>query len=447
MRRIILFLVAAVVAIALAWFVAGLPGHFTAQFGNTTIEAATPVVTAAFLLLLVVVFALYRVLAAIFGLPVRAGAWRSRQRRRAGEAAVTRALVALAAGDKAEARREASRARTLIGTTPQTLLLVAEAGRLAGRDDEADGAFRELTERSDAAFLGYRGLLRQAIARQDWPEAAALARQAEAVHPGAAWLRHERFRLAVHARRWGEALELADTETPRAALAAAAADAEPDSSRGMQLARLAWKHDASLTPAALAYADRLRRDGKEKRAQAVIRHTWSLTPHPDLADFALAPVSDPLARVKAAQQLTATNPDHAESRLLLARCELNAGLTGEARHQAEAARDAGMNQRRLWLLLADIEEAEHGDTEAGRIAQREALRRAAAADPDPVWLCTACRTPHRHWVPACRSCEAAGSLRWMTPETPGAYPVPALRPTLPIARPAPVAVPQVVTGP
>lgn len=427
MRRIIYFLVAAVVAIAFAWFVASLPGRVTLVFGNTTIEAATPVAAAAFAVLVVLVLVLYRLLATVLGLPRRTGIWRSRHRRQAGDAAVTRTLVALAAGDKAGARRQANRARNLLGSSPQTLLLMAEAGRLAGRDDEADRAFRQLTEQPDAAFLGYRGLLRQAIAREDWQEAAVLASKAEAVQPGAVWLRHERFRLAVHASRWGEALELADSGAQKAALAVAAAEAEPDGARALELARLAWKADASLTSAALAYADRLRRDGREKRAQSVIQQAWTLEPHPDLAAFALAPVSDPLGRVTAARQLARANPDHTESRLLVARTELNASLTGEARRQAEAARDAGLNQHRLWLLLADIEEAEHGDTEAGRAAQREALRRAAAADPDPVWLCTVCHTPHRAWAPACRSCEAPGTLRWMTPQTPGAYPVPALR--------------------
>lgn len=427
MRRVIYFLLASVLVIAFAWFLAGLPGQITAQFGNTTVQASTPVAATALLLFLVILAVLYRVLATVFGLPRRTGAWRSRRRRTAGDSAVTRTLLALAAGEKAEARREASRARHLLGDTPQTLLLVAEAGRLAGRDDESESAFRQLAERPEAAFLGYRGLLRQAVAREDWQEAAALARKAEAAQPGAAWLRHERFRLAVHASNWAEALELADIDAPKAALAVAAAEAEADPSRGLKLAQAAWKQDSSLTPAALTYADRLRRTGKEKRALAVIRQTWAQAPHPDLATFALAPVPDPLGRVKAARQLAEANPSHVESRLLLSRTELNAGLLGEARHQAEAARQTGLNQRRLWLLLADIEEAEHGDTEAGRAAQREALRHAAAADPDPEWQCTVCRTPHRSWVPACRSCEAAGSLRWMTPDTPGAYPVPALR--------------------
>jgi HemY protein len=325
---------------------------------------------------------------------------------------VTKALVALAAGEKADARREASRARRLLGDTPQTLLLAAEAGRIAGREDEAETAFRALIVQDGAAFLGFRGLLRQAMTREDWTEAAALARRAEAAHPGAAWLRQERAQLAIRAGHWAEALELADPDAPKAALGAAAAEAEADPARALRLARQAWKQDPAFAPAALTYARRLRTDGRESRAQAVLAKTWQLAPHPDLADLALAPVTDPLARTQAAKRLTAHNPEHAESRLLLAHTALAAGLTGEARHQAEAAVASGVNQRRVWLLLAEIEEEERGDTEAGRMAQRDALRRAAGADPDPGWQCRVCHAPAAEWHPACPICASAGSLRW-----------------------------------
>src|SRR5580704_10833659 len=106
------------------------------------------------------------------------------------------------------------------------------------------------------------GLLRNAIEHEDWSEATALARQAETVQPGAAWLRHERARLAVRAGNWSEALALADADAPKAALAAAAAEAEPDASRAMRLARQAWQDDPSLPSAALAYASRLRAAGR-----------------------------------------------------------------------------------------------------------------------------------------------------------------------------------------
>jgi HemY protein len=425
MRRVLFVLAACVVTLAVAWFLAGLPGHVTAQFGATTVDMATPVAALGLLLAFIVLYAAFRGIGALLRLPYIAARWDAARDRRRGDAAVTRALLALAAGDKADARREAGRARQWLGDTPQTLLLAAEAGRLAGRDDEAEAAFRRLAERPDAAFLGYRGLLRQALNRQDWTEAAALARQAEAAHPGADWLRHQRAQLALRSGHWAEALDLADTDTARAALAAAAATAEQDPGRATKLARQAWKADPTLAPAALAYATRLRAEGREARAQAVIRQSWALAPHQELADFALAPVTDRLARAQAAQRLAAANPGHVESRLLLARTALAAGLTGEARHQAILARDTGLNQRRLWLLLAEIEEAEPGGTEAGRVAQRDALRRAATADPDPEWRCTECHVVSPSWSAACPSCGAAGGLRW-EPARAGAYQVPAV---------------------
>ena len=407
MRRILFVVVAAAVVLAVAWALAGLPGRLTANVGDITFEAASPIVALGLLFGFVLLYALFRLLGAAGRLPRTLRRRAAARRRKAGDAATTRTLLALAAGETGEARREAGRARRFLGDTPATLLLAAEAGRIAGRTDEAEAAFRALAERDDAAFLGLRGLLRHAVEREDWQEAAVLARRAEAVQPGAAWLRHERARLAVRSEKWSDALSLADPDAPKAALATGAADAEVDASRATRLAKQAWQDDPSLAPAALAYARRLRAAGRESRALATIRHSWSIAPHPELAAFALAPVSDPLARMQAARKLTEANPEHAESRLLLARSALDAGLTGEARRYAEAARAAGLNQRRLWLLLADIDEAEGTD-------QRESLRHAATAEPDPGWLCSACHTAHAEWHPSCQSCFTVGSLRWTT---------------------------------
>jgi HemY protein len=405
MRRILLVLLAGAVVLALAWGLASLPGQVTGDVGDISFAAPSSVVGLGLLLLFAVLYALLRLFGAMIRLPRTIRRRQAARRRTSGDLAVTHTLLALAAGDTGDARREASRARRLLGDTPATLLLAAEAGRIAGRSDEAEAAFRTLAERDDAAFLGLRGLLRQAIDRGDWTGAMALGRQAEAVQPGAAWLRRERGRLAVRAGEWSDALALADADAPKAALATAAAQSTADEAQMLRLARQAWQEDPSLAPAALVYAKRLRAVGREPRALTVIRHTWSIAPHPDLAEFALAPVSDPLARTQAAQRLTEANPTHAESRLVLARTALDAGLTGEARRHAEAAVAAGVNQRRVWLLLAEIEEAEGSD-------QRDALRHAATADPDPIWRCDSCHTAHTTWHAACPDCFTVGSLRW-----------------------------------
>jgi HemY protein len=403
MRRVFGILIWGVIAFAVAWAIALLHGHFSFQLGSINVETSTPIALTLLVVLFVALYVVVRLLGALLHLP---RAWQNRQRRRQraqGDQAVTQALVALAAGDANAARREAVRARRLLGDTAQTLLLTAEAARLAERAPEAEAAYRALTARRDAAFLGLRGLFRLALARQDFPAAAKLAGEAEAIRPGGSWLRTERARLAVRMGDWSAALALADASAPKAALATAAANASDDPATALKLAQVAWRADPGLVPAALAYARRLRAAGKERRALAVIRQSWARAPHPDLATFALGPPGEPLKYYQAAQRLTEANPDHAESRLLLARAALSAGLTGEARHQAEAARAAGLDQRRLWLLLAEIE----GDGDGGR----QALQHAATAEPDPTWRCTSCHATQSLWQPVCPVCGTVGGLR------------------------------------
>ena len=418
MRRVFLFLVIGIAVIAAAWALANLPGHVTAAIGSTTIETSAGFAILALVVLFGVVLLLLRAFGVIVGLPEAGAGWRRRRRLKSGEKAVTRVLVALAAGEQREARTEALRARQLLGASPQTLLLIAEAGRLSGREDEAEEAFRALTKYEDAKFLGLRGLLRQAIDRRDWGAAETIAREAEVAHPGTAWLRQQRAELALHTDNWAEAAELSRLDGPRATYYIAAADAEADPVRATRLAKQAWKEDESFTPAVLSYARRLRSSGHESRAQASVAEAWRRAPHPELADFALAAAKDPLARFQLAKRLVAKNPTHPESRLLLCREAMEAGLTGEARHQADAARAEGVNQRRLWLLIAELDEKERGDTEEGRASQRDALRRAAVADPDPAWQCAHCHTEFPKWSAKCASCGGVGTLRWHTgPQT------------------------------
>jgi HemY protein len=412
MRRVVLFLLTACVVVAISWMIYRLPGTVSAEIGPYSFAAASPVAVLAVIILFAIAYLVVRLIGFLTFMPRRLRRWRANRNRRFGDIAVTRALVALAAGDTGDARREAGRARRMLGDTAQTLLLAAEAGRLAGREDEAEAAFRQLSEQPDAAFLGLRGLLRQAMERENWAEASVIARQAEAAHPAAVWLRKERAALAVRTGNWVDALHLADADAPKAALAAAAAAQATNPVQGIRLAKQAWKEDRTLTAAALAYATKLRADGRESRAQGILRETWQAAPHPEIATSFMVTLPDGPSRYAAAKRLTKGNPREIESRMVLARTALEAGQFDDARFHAEGARAAGLNQHRLWVLLADIALAEGGDTEAGRIAQRDALRHSTTADPDPTWRCSACGTPTAAWTPVCPACAKIATLRW-----------------------------------
>jgi HemY protein len=334
----------------------------------------------------------------------------ARGARRKGEQAVTQTLVALAAREGQTAKQQVQRARQYLGDTPQTLLLAASAGTMAGDQVYATEAFEKLSVHRDGAFLGLRGLL-----REDWVRASDLARQAEKVRPGAGWLRSERSDYAARTGDWQEALLLNRDAAPHAALAAAAAEAESDPARALKLAKDAFKRDPGLAAAGLAYARRLRESGSEKSAQDVLRKTWARSPQPDVAAMALAPSADRLARLKAGQALVRDAAESADSHFLLARLSLEAGLLDDARREAIAAERAGLKQRRLYLLMADIADAA-GDDDTHKFAAREALKRAAMAEPDSVWHCGACGSALGAWQPACPNCHAVGRVRWTAPQ-------------------------------
>jgi HemY protein len=151
-----------------------------------------------------------------------------------------------------------------------------------------------------------------------------------------------------------------------------------------------------------------------RKADNVIEKAWAAAPHPDLATFYLEPVTDPAERIREAQRLAGFNKTSGESFLVLAQAFLAAKLTGEARRNVQAALAAGLDQRRLWVLKADIEDADaaSGGNEAAALAGREALRRSQSARPDPRWRCTTCGAEPGEWHAACPSCGTVGRMQW-----------------------------------
>ena len=406
MGKILAFLVVAIAVVAFAWWMAELPGAVAIHAGSLDVAAPTPIALLAAILLFLALYIVIRLIAAIVRLPRRSRRIQAERSRRRGDKAVTRTLLALAGGDADTARSEAQRGRSLLGDTPQTLLLAAYAARLGGNREQADEAFTQLAGRKDAAFLGLRGLLQGAVARGDWDAAGALAGQAAQIAPNAPWLRAERERLAIRGGSWKDALALGGRGAASAALGTAASDEETDPKQARRLAQQAWKADPGFTPAALAYVRRLRQVGQEKRAQSVLRESWTKLPNPALGEACMAGGGFMSPESRAAW-LTDANPTHPESLLLRARAALAAGNIAKARHGAEAARDGGLNERRLWLLFASIAERED---DAG--AASDALRHAANAPADPHWRCEACSTPHAEWHPICSHCGEAGRITW-----------------------------------
>lgn len=352
--------------------------------------------------------------------------WRDRRRRR-GYVALTRGLVAVAAGDTDSARKEQRKADVLLGDPSLTLLLSAQTAQLAGDQAAAAAQFGAMLERPETEFLGLRGLLTQAMKENDGARALELAERARRLRPNSGWVNQMLFDLQVDAGRWGQARATLQhaahgsgakaTMTAHRLAVLAYCEILEDVDRGAagNLAkRLRRVVDGcpEFIPAAERLARVLLGEGKVRRAAAAVESVWARTPYPPLLEvyFAAKRASAPLQRVNAAAQLSAKNPDHVESRLAQARASLEASLWGEARKFLNAVPE-GERTARVWRLMAELEESENADMAAARAC----LTRATVAPSDPVWVCDGCGNLSAEWDAHCARCRRFDSLSWTRP--------------------------------
>lgn len=428
MTRLLVFLgVVAALSAAAAW-VAERPGAVSLRWQGWQVDSSVAV-----LVLIVVVLGalvagaltLYRWL--VVG-PRSLRRFRAERRRQRGYRALTRGLVAAAAGDSAGARAAAGDAEALLGEPPLTLLLTAQAAQLDGDARGADIAFRRMLEHDQTEFLGLRGLMVSAVRKGDAATALALARRAYELNPEAGWVLTNLIELegrtgnwdgaeravmsAVKARRLGR-----DEGARKRALfdfeRARAAEARGDSAAALGFARQALRREAGFVPAIALAARLLCARGDKRGARRLIERSWPASAHPDLARLyvqAAAADGDKLAKVKALETLVHAAPGAVEGHLALARAAIEAGLWGTARNHLARA-DALATSAEGLRLRAELEEAETGDMTRAR----ELWRRAAEATPDPVWLCARCGAPAAEWTLMCAACGAVDSLAWRLP--------------------------------
>jgi HemY protein len=413
-------------AVAAGAFLADRPGRVEIVWQGWQIDTSVAVLAVAIALLVLIGMLLALGVAALRRLPRTVRRRRAARRRRLGDLAVTQGIVALAAGQAAEAARRARRAETLLGG-PVPLLLAAEAAQRRGDVGAARRAYTELLDRPESEFLGLRGLIGQALGAGDDAAARTLAERARRLRPDAPWLIDSLLVLEARAGDWQAARDTLAGAARSGALA-------PDRVRHYQgivlyelsqlvaqrgdvraaagLAAKAQGLAADLAAPACHHARLLMGLGRTRAAARSIERAWRTAPHPDLARLYLEldPAAPPLARTASLQRLAAKNSASPESHLAIAEAALAARLWGEARRHlglVTAASPAGP-PRRLCLLMARLEESEGGDPAAAR----DWLGRALRASPDPHYMCRRCGGESAEWGSLCATCGGFDTLDW-----------------------------------
>jgi len=437
MRRLAAIIALAVLAIAAAT-IADYPGAVDIIWQGWEVNTSVGVLLASLALLALVIWLLLWLITAAIRLPRNFRRNRRARRRRLGDMALTRGMIAIAAGDGTVAKRQAERAEWLLGPTPLVLMLAAQVAQLDGDEAGARLRYTALLDQKDAALLGLKGLIGQALQAGDAAEALRLAERAHQLRPNAVWTFETLLALRTRAGKWDAARDTLDAAPRRNLLPALraqhhrgaifyeqslAAELEGDRRRALTLAASAQDLLPDIPAAAARHARLLIAEDRRRPARRVVERAWQKMPHPDLAAIwgELGGAVPALELVPWVEKLAEHNPASPETAVARAEAALAAQLWGEARRhlgEAIAAAPDGPT-RRLCLLMARLEDSEH----PGEGRAREWLDRALAAVPDPAYLCAQCGGANTEWRALCAHCQGFDTLSWQA--SGGARPVPA----------------------
>ncbi len=439
MIRVVLFLVAVGLISAGVTWLADRPGDLVLIWQGMRIRTSLMVLTMAVLAAMVVLAIVWSILRAIVRSPAMLGDHLRNRRGERAYQAISSGLVAVGAGDIAAAQKHAAAVNKLAPGEPLALLLSAQSAQLAGDRDGAERAFRAMADRDDTKPLGLHGLFIEAHRRNDPAAALAHAEEAARTAPSLNWASRAVMEARCKEGDWAGALHLLEQNLRtleksayrrlRAVLLTAHARAleTTDRERAKALALEAQKLAPTLVPTAALVGRLLAEDGQHRKASRVIDGAWRANPHPDLANaYAdLRPgeaARDRLARIESLAKRVGA---HIEGALATARAAIDAREFAKAR--AALASYLAAPTKRVALLMAELERAEHNDE--GRA--REWLARAVHAAADPAW--TADGYVSDRWLPASPVSGRLDAFEWRVPLTDIVSAAPVIEPEAPTA--------------
>lgn len=424
MIRVLLFFgLLFLVAMGFAWM-ADLPGVISISWQGYVWEQPPVVVAVVGGLLLAVFLLAVWALRVVMNSPKIASRFFQRRRKDKGYHALSQGLIALGTGNAKLARRHGLDAEKLLQDEPAAKLLLAQTAQLAGKDDEARARFEAMLAASDTRALGLHGLFVEAERQREPVAARHYAEEAAKLVPGLDWAGKAVLGYQAVANHWDQALQtlernytakLIDKKTYRrqravilTALAHQMEDRDPD--RAYALAKEAHGLAIDLVPAAVLASRFATRRGDIRKASKVIEAAWRLSPHPDLADtYAHVRTGDSaIDRLKRVKALAAQKANTAVGARAIARAAMEAREFGEAREQLKKVLRSEPT-RGAFLMMAELEELEHGD----RGRTREWLARAVRAPFDKAWVADGVISPE--WQAVSPVTGRLDAFEWTTP--------------------------------
>ena len=422
-RVVIYVLVIFALAAGFVWL-ADNPGAMTLSFREYDIETTVMAAAIFLIVLLVIARIVWLVIRGILRAPGRLSRQAVERRRDSGHRALTEGFISVGSGDSNLAAYFTAEARYYAQGEPLTLILAAQTAQLTGDEMGARAAFEAMLAQPKMRVLGFRGLFVEARRRGDADAARSFAAAADKEKPGLGWAGTALLEYQAADGEWAEALAtLANLSVGgaiesdrvkrlgavlRVARAMELEDRDPAAARDLALE--AHRLAPELVPAAVVAARLATRLGDPKKATKVIETTWRIEPHPELAGAYMDVRSGESGRdrLKRISHLAKIRNNHLEGRLAMARAAIDAQDWVAAREELWgllATNPIGC----AYVMMAEVEEGEHGDI--GRA--RDWLSRAVRAPRDPSW--TADGYVFDHWEPVSPTSGRIDAFEWKVP--------------------------------
>jgi len=350
-----------------------------------------------------------------------------RNRERKGFQALADGVMALASGEGRIAMSKAARAEKFLQRPELTNLITAQAAEMVGDTKKAEATYKLLLANDSTRFVGVRGIMKQRLSEGDTETALKLAEKAFALKPRNVETQDILLQLQAGKGDWSGArktlqAKLRTGTLPKdvhrrrdAVLALSEAKTLLDDTTSIE-ARMeaieANRLSPDLIPAATMAARSYIAQDRPRYATKVLKKAWEMQPHPDLATaFAeIAPNETAEARIKRFRALTKLQPDHSETRMLMAELYIAAEDFPAARKAMGDLANADPTARALTIMAA----VERGEGAEDAIV-RGWLTRALTASRGPQWVCDNCKSIHSQWAPVCSNCDGFDTLSWRVP--------------------------------
>jgi HemY protein len=422
MIRVAIYLaVVGLLAVAAAWF-ADRPGEVAITWQGFRIETSVALLLIAVAVISGLGILAWSMLRTLVRTPARLRLTRQARRGRRGYLALSRGLIAVGSGDARSARKFADEAGRIAPDEPLTLLLGAQAAQLSGDRAAAERTFQVMAQREDTRLLGLHGLFIEAQRRADPATAQLLAEEAAKSPEAPAWAARAVLEFRCAEGDWEGALARLDSnmraglldkqsyQRQRAVLLTARALAIETGDR--ELARTlvleAVKLAPTLEPAAALAGRLLGEAGELRRAARIIEAAWQANPHPDLAEtYAhLRPGDSARDRLARVEVLAKASPTSVAGALAVAQAALDARELAVARAALAPLRNAPT--QRVAMLLAKLAEVEGDEGRA-----REWMARALRARRDPAWIADGFVSDR--WMPVSPVTGRLDAFEWKEP--------------------------------